>query len=73
MNTLRSTFVLRCWHLPDGTERVAIEHIQSGESARVATLAAALDWLAGRTGTLSDASTTVPQEGATVVIPPLDP
>jgi hypothetical protein len=50
MSTLRSTFILRCWRLPDGTARLAIEHVQSGDSAHVVTLTAAVEWLTGRTG-----------------------
>lgn len=63
MNTLRSTFILRCWHLPDGTARVAIEHVQSGERAHAVTLAAALDWLVGRTGAVQAVTDLVNAEG----------
>ncbi|MDP9375030.1 MAG: hypothetical protein M3Q65_21795 [Chloroflexota bacterium] len=39
-------FLLRCWQLEGGAQRVEITHIQSGERARLASLAAALAWLA---------------------------
>jgi hypothetical protein len=38
-------FLVRCWWLPDGRQRVEIEHVQSGERARVASLAAAAEWI----------------------------
>lgn len=39
-------FLVRYWRLADGDRRLAVAHIQSGASARVASLAAALDWMA---------------------------
>ena len=39
-------FLVRCWRLADGDRRLAVAHVQSGGSARVASLAAALDWMA---------------------------
>lgn len=39
------SFLLRCWLLGDGSQRIAIEHVQSGERALVATLDAARAWL----------------------------
>lgn len=39
-------FLVRCWRLVDGDGRFTVAHVQSGGSARVASLAAALDWLA---------------------------
>jgi len=43
-----ASFVLRCWDLGGEQPRVKVEHVQSGESARVASLAAALDWIGAR-------------------------
>src|SRR4051794_25037325 len=43
-----ASFLVRCWTLADGKPRIRIEHIQSGEAARVATPRAALDWLGAR-------------------------
>jgi hypothetical protein len=38
-------YVLRHWRRDDGTERVEVEHIQSGARARLASLAEALAWI----------------------------
>ena len=40
-----NSFLIRCWHLDEHGQRIKIEHIQSGDVAVVATLAAALAWL----------------------------
>ena len=40
-----TSFLVRCWRGGDGTERVQLEHIQSGACTRVATLAEALAWM----------------------------
>jgi hypothetical protein len=42
-------FLVRCWHRADGAWRVVIEHVQSGERARLASVAEAAAWLAART------------------------
>jgi hypothetical protein len=39
------SFVLRCWSLEGGVARIRLEHIQSGESIQVTSLAAAMDWI----------------------------
>ena len=39
------SFLLRCWQLGDGSRRIAVEHVQSGERTLVATLDAAVAWL----------------------------
>ncbi len=50
-----ASFVLRCWDLGGGEPRVKVDHVQSGESIRVTTLAAAVDWLGARSsGTPAD-------------------
>ena len=43
-----ASFVLRCWRLGAAERRITVEHIQSGESVRLATLAEALVWLETR-------------------------
>jgi len=55
-----ASFVLRCWRLGTGEQRVTVEHIQSGEWTRVTSLAAALPWLGARWGD----STVEPPAGA---------
>jgi hypothetical protein len=40
-----SSFLVRCWQLSSGTQRVDIEHIQTGEKARFRTLAEAMEWI----------------------------
>jgi hypothetical protein len=40
-----NSFVIRSWHLGAEECRILIEHVQTGEQARVLTLGAALDWL----------------------------
>ncbi len=42
------SFLVRYWRLSGGDERIEIEHIQTGERVLVASLPAALDWIAGR-------------------------
>ena len=42
-------FLVRCWHRPDDTWRVVIEHVQTGERIRLASMAEAAAWLAART------------------------
>ncbi len=41
-----TSFLLRCWHVNGNERRIKIEHIQSREWTRVATLAEAMIWLA---------------------------
>jgi hypothetical protein len=40
-----SAFLLRCWRLPDGAERIEVRHIQSGAGTTVTSLQAATDWI----------------------------
>jgi hypothetical protein len=51
-----SSFLLRCWHLPSGACRIAVEHIQSGARTRAASLAAAVGWMDSQT---ADQATTL--------------
>ena len=47
MARLQGSFLLRCWRLDGGAQRLAVEHVQSGDRTVVASLAAALGWIAG--------------------------
>ena len=49
MGECYGAFLVRCWHRADDTWRVVIEHVQSGERARLASAAEAAAWLAART------------------------
>lgn len=40
-----NTFLLRCWQLGSQEERIQIEHVQSGTTTLVRSLAAALEWI----------------------------
>ena len=41
---LRS-YIIRCWDLPEGDQRVEIEHIQSGKRIVVTSVASAVTWI----------------------------
>lgn len=43
-----SSFLIRCWRLDDGEQRIKNEHIQTGEGLQAATLAAAFTWIESR-------------------------
>jgi hypothetical protein len=49
-----TSFLLRYWSLGDGQRRIQIEQVQSGAGTRVATLAAALEWIEQCCGETSD-------------------
>ena len=40
-----SSFLIRTWGFENGKQRIEIEHIQSGECTRTASLDAAIAWL----------------------------
>jgi hypothetical protein len=42
------SFVLRCWDLDGEHPRIKVEHVQSGASALVTSLAAAMAWITAR-------------------------
>src|SRR5579871_3632184 len=46
MGNRYDSFVVRWWRLGSGGDRIQIDHIQSGETTLVATLAGALAWIA---------------------------
>jgi hypothetical protein len=48
MTRQHNSFLLRCWTLRDGQERIEIEHIQSGERTRLSSLAAVMEWIGAR-------------------------
>jgi len=45
MSRMYNSFVIRCWRSGDQVLQVTVEHIQSGEQARVSTMEAAFDRL----------------------------
>jgi hypothetical protein len=45
---LHSSFLVRCWRLSSGIQRVEIEHIQSGAKARFRTILEGVDWIEGK-------------------------
>lgn len=40
-----NSFLLRCWDLGSDSERIEIEHIQSGMKSLVKSVAAAVEWI----------------------------
>lgn len=40
-----SSFLIRCWRLDAGVQRIKIEHIQSGLGVQVSTLSSATEWI----------------------------
>lgn len=49
------SFVIRCWRLDRGEERIEIEHIQSGEKRLAHSAAEANEWICARLGQMPDA------------------
>lgn len=45
MTRLYASFLIRCWLLDGGEQRIKVEHIQSGDSIQVATPTAAINWI----------------------------
>ena len=41
-------FLLRCWRLGDGAQRIEVTQVQSGERTLVTSLTAALTWIGVR-------------------------
>lgn len=59
------TFVIRYWSLPGDERRLDIEHVQTGERFRCASLSEADAWLAARVRPpASDTTTPPPADGA---------
>jgi hypothetical protein len=40
-----SSFLIRCWEIRDGIQRIEIQHVQSGEKELVRSLAEAMRWI----------------------------
>lgn len=43
-----SSFVIRCWQRDQNISRITVEHIQSGETAQVESLAQLTAWIEQR-------------------------
>lgn len=56
--SIYSSFLLRCWLNRDGSPAAtyAIEHVQSGEQFRAASLAEVIDWIQSNHERLTAAS-----------------
>jgi hypothetical protein len=54
------SFVVRCWWLENGEQRIDVEHMQSGSRVRVNALKAALDWMVAQQGSRRPAPGTAP-------------
>ena len=63
MASMYGAFLLRCWRLNGGVERIEVAHIQSGERTRVASVAAALDWIRDHSDCASTPSPAERDEG----------
>ncbi len=49
-----SSFLLRCWDIGSDSERIEIEHIQSGRKTLATSIAAAVEWLCAHSGEVAD-------------------
>ena len=54
------SFVIRCWKLDRGDERIEIEHIQSGEKHLTHSAAEANEWICAR---MNDPTRASPRDG----------
>lgn len=43
-----SSFLIRCWGLSDGKQRIRVQHVQSGEWTNAAAFGEAVDWMETR-------------------------
>ena len=50
MATEYCAFLVRCWRLAGGQQRLEVQQISSGERTVVTSAAAALAWITARTG-----------------------
>ena len=55
MSNAYHSFMIRFWRLSAGERRIMIQHLQTGEQARVLTLEDALVWLGDRAEVAADA------------------
>ena len=62
-----NSFLVRYWCLHDGERRIVVEHCQSDDTIRVASLAAATDWIEAHVGdgTPERSITTTPTQQGT--------
>lgn len=49
-----NSFVIRYWKLDEDSQRIEIEHMQSGRRARVSSLASATEWIEAQCSKLTD-------------------
>ena len=59
MTHRHSSFLLRCWDLGSESERIEIEHIQSGAKSLAKSVGAAVEWICGHGGADTAISTAV--------------
>lgn len=45
MARVRGSFLVRCWQVSGGAQRIEVEHIQSGTRTVYPTVAAAIEWI----------------------------
>jgi len=68
LNRQYDSFLIRYWRLDGDKKRVAIEHLQSGGTGRLPSLAAAIAWIEvrhdGRPPAHSGAAATMPESGS---------
>ena len=50
MASMYCAFLVRCWYLAGGQQRLEVQQISSGERTVVTSATAALDWITARTG-----------------------
>ena len=66
MATVYCAFLLRCWRLAGGQQRLEVQQISSGERIVVTSAAAALAWVTARTDDTAAVPATRAEGGATV-------
>jgi len=59
-----NSFVLRCWRLADGGQRIEVEHIQSGEKRLTHSPGEAVEWVCVRSDDAGHATPATPGERA---------
>jgi hypothetical protein len=64
-----ASFLIRCWQLPNGEQRIKMEHIQSGATLQSASMEEVVAWIATCLDE-SGAGSPVLGDGATDWLPP---
>ncbi|CAN5594856.1 hypothetical protein BH24CHL1_BH24CHL1_04430 [soil metagenome] len=59
-----SSFLLRCWEMGGESERIEVEHIQSGTKVLAKSVADAVEWICARDGTAAPQEPASGQAGA---------